>query len=182
MIFNQRITVYPWCYYHNELITKYSSNLQKATIAGQKENIENYRRSEIRWIEHNSESDWIYEKLANIAVAASRDFLRVNITGFEEPLQFTQYLGSKENGGHYDWHIDYGSDALSVRKLSLVTLLSDETKFVGGELHMYGSGKIEQLKRGSVVCFPSYRLHKVTPVTEGVRYSLVAWVSGPPWM
>jgi PKHD-type hydroxylase len=29
--------------------------------------------------------------------------------------------------------------------------------------------------------FPSFVLHRVTPVTKGTRYSLVAWVSGPPF-
>lgn len=30
-----------------------------------------------------------------------------------------------------------------------------------------------------VTFFPSYVMHRVKPVTEGVRYSLVCWVSGP---
>jgi PKHD-type hydroxylase len=30
-----------------------------------------------------------------------------------------------------------------------------------------------------ITLFPSWSLHRVTPVTKGTRYSLVAWVSGP---
>jgi PKHD-type hydroxylase len=33
--------------------------------------------------------------------------------------------------------------------------------------------------RGTLVAFPSYLLHRVTPITSGTRKSLVAWVSGP---
>ena len=33
--------------------------------------------------------------------------------------------------------------------------------------------------RGNLVAFPSYVLHQVTPVTSGIRKSLVAWGAGP---
>jgi len=35
--------------------------------------------------------------------------------------------------------------------------------------------------KGSVLIFPSYINHKVSPVTKGIRRSLVAWFSGPRW-
>jgi PKHD-type hydroxylase len=34
-------------------------------------------------------------------------------------------------------------------------------------------------KRGRILFFPSFILHKVHPVTKGVRKSIVAWVEGP---
>ena len=34
--------------------------------------------------------------------------------------------------------------------------------------------------QGSAVVFPSYQLHRVSPVTEGRRVSLVGWVMGEP--
>ena len=34
---------------------------------------------------------------------------------------------------------------------------------------------------GDVVVFPSFTLHQITPITKGIRHSLVSWVSGPPW-
>ena len=33
--------------------------------------------------------------------------------------------------------------------------------------------------RGTAIFFPSYVLHEVKPVTKGLRYSLVIWVTGP---
>jgi PKHD-type hydroxylase len=33
--------------------------------------------------------------------------------------------------------------------------------------------------RGTVTMFPSYLLHRVTPVTSGERYSLTIWAHGP---
>ena len=33
--------------------------------------------------------------------------------------------------------------------------------------------------RGTLIAFPSYVLHRVAPVTSGIRKSLVIWVAGP---
>ena len=33
-------------------------------------------------------------------------------------------------------------------------------------------------EKGDIVIFPSYVLHRVSPVTKGVRHSLVAWANG----
>jgi PKHD-type hydroxylase len=41
-----------------------------------------------------------------------------------------------------------------------------------------GENEIEQ-KRGRIILFPSFFLHKVCPVTKGIRKSIVAWVEGP---
>jgi PKHD-type hydroxylase len=38
--------------------------------------------------------------------------------------------------------------------------------------------EIEQ-KKGRLIIFPSYLLHKVTPIKSGTRRSLVTWVNGP---
>jgi predicted 2-oxoglutarate/Fe(II)-dependent dioxygenase YbiX len=45
---------------------------------------------------------------------------------------------------------------------------------------MFGT-TVEDLpaERGSVLAFPSFLYHRVTPVTGGVRRALVAWIAGP---
>ena len=37
-------------------------------------------------------------------------------------------------------------------------------------------------KRGQMVIFPSETIHRVTPVTKGIRKSIVGWVIGPPFV
>ena len=37
----------------------------------------------------------------------------------------------------------------------------------------------EILPKGSIVIFPSYIWHRVSPVTKGTRLSLVQWNLGP---
>jgi PKHD-type hydroxylase len=34
---------------------------------------------------------------------------------------------------------------------------------------------------GDALVFPSFLRHRVTPVSRGVRYSLVTWIEGPQW-
>jgi PKHD-type hydroxylase len=62
--------------------------------------------------------------------------------------------------------------------------LSDPVDYEGGvlELRPHGKDIIKMRKqRGLIVAFPSWTLHQVTPVTQGNRQSLVAWISGPPF-
>jgi PKHD-type hydroxylase len=60
-------------------------------------------------------------------------------------------------------------------------LLTDPSNYEGGNLEFMLSKKIDTAKkdRGTVVAFPAYRLHRVTPVTKGIRKSIVVWVTGP---
>jgi PKHD-type hydroxylase len=67
------------------------------------------------------------------------------------------------------------------RKLSFSVMLTDPGDYKGGELLLKTSFKPMKTpkKRGTVVFFPSFVLHEVTPVTEGIRKTLVGWVLGP---
>jgi PKHD-type hydroxylase len=97
----------------------------------------------------------------------------------QEETQIGRYKSADE--GCYDWHMDAGvpKDGIQ-RKLSVSILLSDPSEFEGGELQFKGIEDRKILtKQGSIVVFPSFIEHKVTPVTKGVRYSAVTWVSGP---
>lgn len=97
----------------------------------------------------------------------------------QEDTQFARYKSS--NLGHYDWHMDAAMPKNGVqRKLSCVILLSDPTEFEGGVLQFKGlEDEILLCKQGSIIVFPSFVEHKVTPVTKGVRHTAVAWANGP---
>ncbi len=59
--------------------------------------------------------------------------------------------------------------------------LSEPNTYQGGELNLYVSENPIRLPRtrGSMNMFPSFILHEVTSITEGKRWALVGWVSGP---
>ena len=89
----------------------------------------------------------------------------------------------------YDWHKDMiegstrGDDMLFTRKLSMVLLLNDPSEFEGGQFQINtGSEKRATevvMKKGRLVAFPSWVIHRVLPVTSGIRQSLVVWGVGP---
>ena len=77
-----------------------------------------------------------------------------------------------------------------VRKISMTVNLNDPQDYEGGNLkfdlgpHFKGERfKVfdDMRTRGSVIIFPSFMYHCVTPVTSGTRYSLVLWLLGKPW-
>ena len=89
-----------------------------------------------------------------------------------------------ENGGKYKWHTDCGSKETSLRKLTAIIQLSDETKYEGGNLEFGITDETGENNytaprtRGSITIFPSFLSHRVTPITKGRRYSLITWMLG----
>jgi PKHD-type hydroxylase len=142
------------------------------------------RRSEIRWIEDYHEDfvevrDFMKRKFEE----ANANAFGVDATFFRN-IQFTKY--DANNIGHYDWHEDifWESDNVLDRKLSMVVQLSDPDDYEGGNLEFqwYELPAEQDLrKRGTIIVFPSFLKHRVTPVTKGIRHSLVSWMEGPRW-
>tara|TARA_R110002072_G_scaffold136943_1_gene279613 strand:- start:2317 stop:2910 length:594 start_codon:yes stop_codon:yes gene_type:complete len=139
---------------------------------------ENVRKTKVSWVGLTRETEWIYERMANVVKDLNAQFYNFDLYGFCEDLQFTMY---EESESHYAWHIDMGDNSKSPRKMSLVLQLSDPSEYEGGELQVLTKPEPEPVtkKKGLVVAFPSYTLHRVTPVTKGARYTLVIWVCGP---
>lgn len=129
----------------------------------------------------DAELAWVSERLMRIATDANTS-LRWNfsIVGFYEMLQLAKY--DSEQAGHYGQHYDIGSgvEGIGFRKISVSVQLSDESEYEGGELEVIGF-KAAPKKKGGVIVFPSFLMHRVAPVTKGVRESLVGWVAGPPF-
>lgn len=137
----------------------------------------NQRRSEISWLRKDTESAWVFERLADVASSLNADYFGFDLTGFGEPLQLTNYHEKRQ--GEYKWHQDFGIGIS--RKLSMVLQLSDPSEYEGGELQILTSKQPTNLqkKRGLINVFPAWTLHQVTPVVRGTRQTLVAWISGP---
>lgn len=137
-----------------------------------------YRKSTVRWIENIEPTRWIFERLMELAQEANEVF-SLDIVGFTENLQFTEYEGA---GSKYGYHMDIGPGFWH-RKLSMVVQLSDPNLYTGGQLHINtgGSGIECPNPKGAVIIFPSILQHEVLPIMSGNRYSLVSWISGAPW-
>lgn len=124
--------------------------------------------------------EWIYTKLIEQVRHFNNLFWKFDLT-FIECVQFTRY---DKTGNFYGSHMDIFYDPLEVRKLSVSVQLSDPNTYKGSELCMFRRGTEwdpAPKQRGTIVVFPSYHVHQVTPLEEGERYSLVSWVAGPPF-
>jgi PKHD-type hydroxylase len=153
----------------------------EATIASTQ--TDNIVRGQVRvtrtaWLTPTPEAKWIYDRIQRVARALNERVYQFDLSGFSENLQYTVYHGAE--GGHYDWHVDQGP-LRNRRKLSLSVQLTEPASYEGCELQFYGGNQIETAprERGTVIAFPSYVLHRVTPCAKGTRKAIVAWTTGP---
>lgn len=138
------------------------------------------RRSQTVFFKNEERHVWLYRRIGEAAVECNRLFFGVDIWGIENNIQLARYDASDE--GFYNWHTDF-ADLAPERKLSVSIQLSKAEDYEGGELQLlYREHPVScDRARGSFIAFPSFMLHRVTPVTRGTRWSLVAWVTGPRW-
>jgi len=151
-------------------------NRRRLRPGSTRQGITDYRESDVAFIHPDALTGWVFQRLTASVSQLNEQFFGFDLTGFGEGLQFTRYAAP---GQHYKAHIDMGFGH-TIRKLSLVVQLSDPADYEGGELELdNGEPFPMERSRGRLVAFPSWTVHRVTPVTEGTRYSLVAWITGP---
>ena len=161
-----------------------------------KEDIDNLKRkrdSNISWIAE----PWLYREIHPYVELANKNAEWNFQWDFSEACQFTKYKLNQ----YYDWHQDGWNEPYDrptapdfhgkIRKLSVTVSLSDQNDYEGGELEFdfrnRDDGKEDRrackeiLPKGSICVFPSFIWHRVTPVTKGIRYSLVMWSLGYPF-
>jgi hypothetical protein len=106
-----------------------------------------------------------------------KDFDVLHHVGLTKVLQLDLLKYDKEQ--HYNYHVDGSGD--SERQLSLIMFLNNDYK--GGRLFFKEPGEKEEFiiepKVGRIIIWPSNFLfiHKVEPIEEGTRFSVVSWMS-----
>ena len=140
------------------------------------------RITQVAWVERSAETAKFYDRIEQIVLSLNSQFFQYDLLAMA-PLQHLIYHASEQ--GHLEWHIDYAKESSQAgrefRKLSMSIQLSDPSEYEGGELQARVRGQIETAPKtlGTVIAFPSYILHRVTPVTAGVRKAVVVWALGP---
>lgn len=173
------------------LIGNYSKK-DKITKFDLKE-IHKKRNSQVTWLN----DQWIYNEIIPFIHKANENAGWNFQFDWAESCQFTRYKLNQ----FYDWHVDSYNDPYytptdlnfhgKTRKLSVTCQLSEPEDYKGGELEFHyineDPTKKEILKfnkpipKGSIIVFPSFVPHRVTPITKGKRYSLVIWNLGYPF-
>jgi PKHD-type hydroxylase len=161
------------------LIAEHVMSLAEGKLGPGNSNAE-IRRSQVVMLGAESKYDWIYDRLWAAAQECNRQFFCVDIAGVETNVQLARYDGTDR--GFYDWHTDFAG-LRPLRKISISIQLSRPEDYDGGDLELLFGTAPQRLDkaRGSFLAFPSFMLHRVTPVTRGTRWSLVAWILGRRW-
>ena len=208
-IFNNPIErasiTYPWAYWDGafnseelDKVCKYftEQGVERGTTVGKRDPItgeviqepnEKVRISDVKFYNYdptNENTLWIFQRINYVVDALNEQFFNYELNGYDS-FQYTEYQAHE--GGKYDFHMDTimgknkPANMLETRKLSVTLVLNDD--FEGGEFYMNnGQEKDAELiptGKGRLILFPSFLVHRVAPVTKGVRKSLVVWVNGP---
>jgi PKHD-type hydroxylase len=169
-----------------DAIEKYCSQqgTNPATIGNRDQN-KDIRISETKFHFINDANGWIFDILEYVANIINDKNFQFDLIGFDR-FQYTVY---NQIGSHYAYHTDMAfglSSAVELRnprKLSFSLVLSDNTDYTGGDFEIITDNVdapiIIPQEKGRIISFPSYIHHRVTPLTSGVRKSIVFWAVGP---
>jgi len=165
------------------------NSIKKKLSKKDKRNVNKIRKSKIAWLD----APWINNEVEPYAHRANKEAgWNYHVDG-REKIQFTEY----KKGQFYDFHQDYFENPFvspnpnmngKYRKISMTVNLTDPKEYKGGRLYFRGINPDKHclvdhthkdfLAKGTLCVFPSFEFHKVTPVTQGVRHSLVIWFYG----
>lgn len=126
---------------------------------------------------------WIYGISLHYANIANQNAKWNFDLTYPQSVQYARYFPDQ----HYIPHRDdvISPNKTEMRKLSVAIQISDSSTYSGGDFIIQCSQnknmqRVEEFKnRGSVIVFPSILMHGITPITKGVRHSIVCWVIGP---
>lgn len=168
---------------------------------------EDLRVSQVKWFDrdHFIPQDINNKIIEGLQIANQNADWNVNIDYFEN-FQYTQYTADRGKPGFYTWHTDHGgmlNNDGTIRKLSITIQLSEPDDYNGGhfqwlepvnEFNQLTKEKVVDVHKmvqtapfsakaiGTMIVFPSFVYHQVTPVTMGTRRSLVGWACGQPYV
>jgi PKHD-type hydroxylase len=135
----------------DQLIAEHAASVAEAKLGPGNSNAQ-IRRSQVLMLGPEPRYQWLYQRIWVAAQECNR------------------------------WHTDFAG-IRPLRKLSISIQLSAPEDYEGGDLELLYGHQPEPMARarGAFIVFPSFMLHRVTPVTRGTRWSLVAWILGTRW-
>lgn len=120
---------------------------------------------------------WPLSVVSAVVAKANIEYFRFDLHGLldEDTPRLLRY--ESDSNDHYTLHVDL-TPIHTTRKLSFVVQLSDPGLYDGGDVEFAAGGDRANRTQGTITIFPSYKPHRVAPVTRGTRYALVGWVHG----
>lgn len=135
-----------------------------------------HRDCHVAWIDQDNMDEALqnmWQKFHNIIVKSNNQLWGYNLSCMWEKAQYTKYKSKQ----HFGFHFDTGKNEMALRKISSTIMLNDSSEYTGGVFQFFPNKDVK-MEKGDVICFPSYLLHRVTPVTSGERKTMVLWAGG----
>lgn len=142
--------------------------------AGQNDRI---RRTTVFTLPAMDGGHWLQQRLELLLQTVNQRYFHFQLSRLSS-LQLLAY----GPGDFFELHADLGPGDASSRKLSLIVFLSPREDYAGGELLLGAQGRPVEQVPGHALVFPSYLVHRITPVTRGQRLTLVGWAHGRPFV
>lgn len=95
------------------------------------------------------------------------------------PFIISRYLPGMEYGWHVDSPLMSGGGQAAIRvDLSITIFLNGPDDYDGGELEIQTEtgSQLFKMNKGDAIIYPTTRLHRVRPVTRGIRQVAVSWI------
>jgi PKHD-type hydroxylase len=142
------------------------------------------RTTQVAWLYRQPETEDLYLRMEAVVLRLNGEHFRAELSGLST-MQFAVYRQAE--AGYFDWHNDYGRQrddpTQQPRKLTMSLQLSEDASYDGCDLEARAAHPLDVAprERGTLVAFRANVLHRVTPITRGVRKSLVIWATGPEY-
>jgi PKHD-type hydroxylase len=175
----------------NKLIASFDDSKSKSGLVGFNKALVNkeIRDTDVQWLDRCDPIECI---LARFITRTNREA----VWNFDLTEPELVQIGKYAEGQFYNTHMDCFVKTndivalspesgivvplLSQRKISASLLLNDGSEYEGGDLIILDE-VVKVKKQGTIIVFPSFMAHSVTPVTKGIRYTAVCWMNGPKW-
>lgn len=140
------------------------------------------RSTQVAWVHRMPATEALYQRMESVMLEVNSKVFRFDLSGLT-PMQYAVYRQSE--AGYFDWHSDYGryrgDPGQEPRKITMSLQLSTGADYDGCDLEIRAAHPLDVAprERGTLVAFRANALHRVTPITRGIRKSLVIWAAGP---
>ena len=120
------------------------------------------------------------DRIAQEISRANSELWRFDLGGFADD-DLPWVMNYSRQGDHNNWHVDLGQGPTASRKLGFSLQLTEGSEYQGGDLgfHRIEKSREDLTRKGTLIVFPSFWLHRVAPMTKGARKVVVGWVHGP---
>jgi PKHD-type hydroxylase len=146
--------------------------------------VNSIRTTQVAWVHRNAQTEDLYLRMESVVLRLNAEHFHCDLSGLTT-IQYAIYRESDD--AYFDWHSDYGRDrndpGQEPRKLTLSLQLSDSASYEGCDLEARAAYPLDVAprERGMLVAFRANVLHRVTPITRGIRKALVIWAAGPEY-